>query len=285
MAEFSTCFVGCFSLEAVTAGTAAGTAAILVGQPLDTVKVRSQLGQVALESYNPREVLRLYRGFMAPLVTAGLVNAGMFGVFEACNSIAKSTWYQNDANLPLSVHFVSGFAAGAATSMITCPTSILKVQQQSHSNGLRDCARELVRQQGARGLFRGFGNHLFAEAVGKAVYMNVYELLKRQMDEDYATGKTTKTALKNRMLAGVGAGVSCWSVIYPSDVIRSRMHAQSSTCAIRMTTTEACRQLYKEGGLRAFVRGFGPTVMRAGPVAAVALPVYDLTFQHMKQMF
>lgn len=379
MAEFASSFLACFSSESVLSGTAAGTAAIIVGQPLDTVKVRSQIGQKVLDNYNVRSVLTLYRGFGAPLVTTGLVTAGQFGVFEACNTVAKASYFPDAKLLPLSVHFASGIAAGTMTSLVTCPTSIIKVQQQSQpkanetkfqrftrkvtriplgvlskavkmkvvrasnvhkkykkfktrragaakvasfgftakgysnaKNGprvsklarkvycakaagkikskvqakagpisLKECTQKMVRTQGVRGLYCGFGIHLYAEAVGKAVYMQVYELMKRQLDQDYGSGKTTKIDLSKRVLAGACGGVTCWATIYPADVIRSRMHAQAAN-ASALSTVTVCKQLYAENGIRSFFRGFGATVLRAGPVAAVCLPTYDLMMRYLK---
>ena len=44
----------------------------------------------------------------------------------------------------------------------------------------------------------------------------------------------------------------------------------------------AVRECYAEGGLRAFWRGIGMTLLRAGPVAGVVLPVNDLLLDWLR---
>jgi hypothetical protein len=46
----------------------------------------------------------------------------------------------------------------------------------------------------------------------------------------------------------------------------------------RLSTTEMIRVMHGE---KAFYRGFWLTVLRAGPVAAAVLPVYDLVLEKL----
>ena len=44
-------------------------------------------------------------------------------------------------------------------------------------------------------------------------------------------------------------------------------------------------ECYAEGGLRAFWRGIGMTLLRAGPVAGVVLPVNDVLLDYLRTVF
>ena len=54
----------------------------------------------------------------------------------------------------------------------------------------------------------------------------------------------------------------------------SRMMATSHT-AIKPTFIGTARQIFAQGGYRGFFRGLGPTLLRAFPVNASALWVYE----------
>jgi hypothetical protein len=141
--------------------------------------------------------------------------------------------------------------------------------------------------------------HLWTETFGRAVYFGTYEFLKRRLllwrankdkEEESMTGSydnihsssssssTTTISLPYRMLCAAASGITCWSVIFPMDVIRCQLLAAVPTHA--PTAGQIARSIYQQhGGVRGFYRGFSVTVLRAGPVAAVVLPVYDMALE------
>ena len=52
----------------------------------------------------------------------------------------------------------------------------------------------------------------------------------------------------------------------------------------RTSTREMALRLYRDGGVGRFYRGLGFTVLRAGPVAGVLLPTFDLTLYFLRQL-
>ena len=68
-----------------------------------------------------------------------------------------------------------------------------------------------------------------------------------------------------------------WISIYPLDVLRTRIMSGLTAPPADGSglVATAVRECLKEGGVRAFLRGIGPTLLRAAPVAGVVLPVYD----------
>ena len=127
--------------------------------------------------------------------------------------------------------------------------------------------------------------------------------------------------LHERMMCAAAAGIVCWMVIFPVDSLRSRLYAQATTTtgavsqahgpsshlqpqqqqqqpsgsqATSSSTTSSTsprmssswhmvQRVYREHGLRGFYRGVTITVLRAGPVAAAVLPMYDLTLDYLSQ--
>ena len=79
-----------------------------------------------------------------------------------------------------------------------------------------------------------------------------------------------------------------WVFIFPADVVRSRMYASALQQQRSGTRPEGMWQrtlsIYsEEQGLRPFYRGLGVTVLRAAPVAATVLPIYDAAHTWLSQ--
>ena len=122
--------------------------------------------------------------------------------------------------------------------------------------------------------------------------MYSYELLKRQLAQAKLYNKsatneqqqipnrvsTANLSIPERMICAATSGMICWAFIFPADVIRSKLYAKSLNTQIQPTTMDGiylARQMVKEQGIQSLYRGMGVTVLRAGPVAAAVLPVYD----------
>jgi len=100
--------------------------------------------------------------------------------------------------------------------------------------------------------------------------MMMYEGLKRR-------GSPSPTHAQ-RLIAGAGAGMGSWLVIYPADVLRSRMFAMRPGLG-GMGLAQCARQVYREHGFKGFFKGLSLTMIGAGPIAAVVLPTYDFIFE------
>ena len=204
----------------------------------------------------------------------------------------------------LSNTFIASFTAGATTSVLTSPMIIVKTKQQIQTWGFRRSIKEtylsgLSKQpnilNGIRNFYTGFGFHFFCDSIGRGVYMYSYELLKRQLaqaklynnnsattnEQQQVSNNRVSTAnlsIPERMICAASSGMICWAFIFPADVIRSKLYAKSLNTQIQPTTMDGiylARQMVKEQGIQSLYRGMGVTVLRAGPVAAAVLPVYD----------
>ena len=105
----------------------------------------------------------------------------------------------------------------------------------------------------------------------------------RRSSQASAWGSGSKReSLLLRSCAGALAGMTAWTAIYPVDVLRSRIMSQPAGGG---SALRAARECYAEGGLRAFWRGIGMTLLRAGPVAGVVLPVNDMLLDYLRTVF
>ena len=130
--------------------------------------------------------------------------------------------------------------------------------------------------------------------------MYSYELLKRQLaklkcnNEQQSLSQfsfesmnnnrvsTANLSIPDRMVCAALSGMICWAFIYPADVIRSKVYAKSLNAQTSLTTLDGinlARTMVREQGFKSLYRGMGVTVLRAGPVAASVLPIYDCVLE------
>ncbi|KAG2353299.1 mitochondrial carrier domain-containing protein [Suillus spraguei] len=70
----------------------------------------------------------------------------------------------------------------------------------------------------------------------------------------------------NSVLYGATAGYALWGVIYPIDMIKSRMQTDGFTPSTgqKYTSARDCvRKVWRTEGISAFTRGLGPTLIRS----------------------
>ena len=242
------------------AGCIAGAFGQLVGHPLDTVKVWAQTGS--------KEALRLpfralFRGIAGPIVSAGGVQSVRLGMYETF----RRCWGPSEASTPLPVVGLSSASAGLVVSFILCPLHRVKVAQQLYGGGLYATARQL-RREGS--LYRGLPAVVLFEANG--LYMSAYVQMKRVL-----AGREGELRLWARVVAGASANVLTWAVLFPLDTIRSVQQSTPPGSHHQPPEGLVCsaRRLVASGGWRRLYRGYGFTLLRAGPVAGVILPAFD----------
>ena len=261
-----------------------------------------------------RSLRTLYAGVTGPLLTIGILQSLNFAIYDSVRRemYQRQLQSQNGSNDLIGrgqaddyLHYDNLFnvatasaIAGGVTSVLTSPMIIVKTKQQLMVWGFRKAIRETYSSGGINGLrnfYTGFGFHFFCDIVGRSVYMFSYEYLKRKMaqmkeSKDQTTTTTSMLQYSNngvstnnltipeRMICAATAGMTCWAFIFPADVVRSKLYAKSLSSQKSLTTMDGiqlARNMVKEQGIKSLYRGMGITVLRAGPVAAAVLPVYD----------
>lgn len=236
------------------AGSVAGAVGQIVGFPLDTIKVHVQTGRVP-------DVWNLYRGCRVPVVMSGTLQAFNLGLYETCR---KHLSRETTESTPLLVVSFSAGLSGLCMSPVTTPLVHLKIRQQIYDG---DMARTLVSMHHRRIMFRGFGATVCIECA-RSIYMGLYVGLKRCMSSG------SSVPLKVRMTAAFVANTACCMLVCPLDVVRT-LQLTDPRCAKLTFAQTAARVIENDGVLRLF-KGLSFTVVRAGPVACVVLPLFDI---------
>ncbi|OBZ73825.1 Mitochondrial basic amino acids transporter [Grifola frondosa] len=253
------------------AGTVAGMAALTVGFPFDTVKVRFQDPVIATKyrsTFNAffkimreERVRGLYRGIAAPLMTAAPLNGLLFSSYRFLMKIQLDD--ENSVPTLNQIH-TAGAGTGMISSLINTPVELIKVHQQtllrsSSDLGMRDrdVALHILKQHGIRGLYRGITATALRD-FGYGAYFASYEATLRCWPRP-RDGQIPWSAM---LVAGGVAGVmgSSWGA-GPDNPYRSTLSTIIAS--------------YRAEGLGVFFRGLAPTLIRAIPVNMVTFGTFE----------
>ncbi|PAV88589.1 hypothetical protein WR25_20220 [Diploscapter pachys] len=256
-------------------------AGVLAGHPLDTVKVRlqTQHGNIYRGTWHcfgnivKKEGFRgLYKGLSSPLASLSAINAIVFGVHgSACREF--------DNPDSLKAHFFAGSAAGFTQSIIAAPTERLKLLMQIQTDkahtvytGPIHAARQIIKTQGSRALFRGSLATISRDTPAFGVYFLSYEWMTRKMS---GNGTTESLAGWQLLLAGGGAGMISWLLNYPQDIVKSRFQADDSY----RSYWHCIKSTYAERGIRTFFIGLNSALIRAFPSNAATFFTVEWTYR------
>ena len=261
------------------AGTASGAALVAVGHPLDTLRVRLQttsttLGAAAGDILRAHGLRGLYRGFAPPLLLTGAVNTVLWGcTFSASDALAR-----RGVGTPTSRVVLASIPASFLSSLLVAPMEGLKTRQQTGARApLAELVRRVLREEGVRGLYRGWSAVLGARLFGGNFYFggNAF-FLGRLNDAWLPHGDRPWARTRNTLLAGGLGGVCFWLPALPFDVVKTRLMASGSAYGGAL---ECARALWAEAGPRGFYKGFSAAMLRAFPANAAAFTAFDLTMR------
>lgn len=228
----------------------------------------------------------LFKGMSSPMAGLAAVNAIVFGVYgNILRASSSPTSLQNQ--------FLAGSAAGFVQSFVTSPMEFAKTRMQlqgqsnpkvslpfwqknriAYKNPL-DCLVKTFRSEGLFGIYRGLGCTILRDAPAFGVYFAGYEFLTEKVTD-------SKGNVNTLSLLSVGglAGVMSWVVIYPLDVMKSRLQADGMNGTVKKYKGlwDCMKKSYKTEGLKVFAKGLNSTLIRAFPTNAATFAVFTWVF-------
>ncbi|KAJ3067626.1 carnitine transporter [Podochytrium sp. JEL0797] len=247
------------------------------GYPFDTLKVKLQTSHIpttlrqtftqTLAREGPRG---LYRGITSPLLGVTPMWALSFWSYEIGQRIAIAARPSGQKRGPMTMAEIAfaGCCSSVPTTVIVTPMERLKVILQTQSQnpngvqyrGMWDAVKGVLREGGVAGLYRGTVATLLRDIPGGAVYFVAYEFTYRTLKENNVG------PVPAALVAGGMSGVGMWCAVLPVDVVKSRI--QASKAGTYKGVWDCAAQIWKEGGVRALYKGFGPAMIRAFPANA-----------------
>jgi len=268
-----------------------GVCVVLVGHPLDLVKVRMQTAAKGVQSstfgmlrktFAGEGVRGLYRGVSAPLTAVSPLFAMSFWGYDMGKRTVK--YFDKDSavggeyQFSISQIIVAGGLSALPTTVFMAPSERVKCLLQVQANeiekggkakytGMADCGKQIFAEGGIRSLYRGTMATLARDVPGSMAWFGMYELVKKELmvmqGIDPSTGQLSPLAI---LSAGGFAGVACWAVAIPPDVLKSRL--QTAPPGQYSGMYDVYKHLVKEEGHAALFKGIRPAMIRAFPANA-----------------
>lgn len=279
----------------IGAGFVGGAVQVLIGQPFDLVKVRLQTGQFTsiLDTVKTTLAqeggLAFYKGTLAPLFGVGAcVLLQFYGFHEAKRGLLRLTGGENGEGktLLLPQFYLAGAAAGIVNTPVTAPVEQLRILLQTQRGegggytGPRDAVAKIHAAHGWGGIFRGSGITVLRETQAYGVWFLTYEWLMKHAVASRGISRED-IGIPELMAYGALAGEALWLLLYPLDVVKSRIQSDGFGASSRYhgSVVAVVKDIAATQGVRGFWRGIGPTLMRALPCSAGTFALVELTLR------
>lgn len=162
---------------------------------------------------------------------------------------------------------ISSSTSSSTISSSTSSSSAAAVKPRY--SGPLNCAATLLRSHGIPGLFHGLSSSLLFRTFF-FFWWGSYDIITRLL----ATHTNLSTPAVNFWAGGLSAQVF-WLTSYPSDVVKQRIMTDDLDHRRYRNWVDAVKQVYREGGVARFWRGFLPAFLRAFPANAAALVAFE----------
>ncbi|XP_056425435.1 solute carrier family 25 member 48 [Hyla sarda] len=269
--------MGRVQVEDFLAGYLGGAASVIVGHPLDTVKVRLQAGQAygstfncILTIYRNECVTGFFKGMSFPLASIAVYNSVVFGVFSNAQRYISQYRGTSRRHFPdlIDLTFAS-MLAGCVSVGIGGPVDLVKIKLQMQTqlassgvmslsentklrhhqttyNGPIHCVNCILRKEGLLGMYRGAGAMFLRDIPGYCLYFIPYIYLSEWMKLEHHTMPSALSVL----LSGGIAGAISWGTATPMDVVKSRLQADNLYNRKYRGVRDCIRQSYCNEGIQ-----------------------------------
>ena len=306
-------------------GISAGAGATLVLHPFDLIKTRMQMqvssaadaavpssaSASAVAAAPPssslstaRRVVRaegwqsLWKGLSPNLVGSAAAWGSYFFLYEALKARLAEA---RDGALRPRDFLACACVTGAAVQALTNPIWVVKTRMflderphgaQAARPSLLRALSALWREEGVRGLYRGFLPGLLGVSHG-AVQFATYESVKQRLRQRKAARAASTQpqpqstpppfSPSETVLMAVVAKTAASVSTYPVQVIRTHMQSRAVDPPYA-STWDCVRRVWRAGGLRGFYRGVVVGTVKVIPNACAVFVIYERVAHGLRKM-
>lgn len=243
----------------------------------------------------------MYRGFGTSLMGTIPARALYMSALEITKSNVGNTAVRVGLSEPVAVavaNAAAGLSASMAAQLVWTPVDVISQrlmvqggqsmsQRSTNYSGGIDAFRTIIKTDGLRGLYRGFGMSILTYAPSNALWWASYSMTQRmvwaglgycrkreeQNKESFAPSSKMVIAVQG-LSAAMAGGVSA-IVTTPLDTIKTRLQVLEGKENCRPTINQTVKTLLKEGGWTACYRGLGPRWATMSMSATTMITTYE----------
>lgn len=265
------------------AGSGAGLIVDTSLYPIDTIKSRLQSEAGFLKSGGFKS---LYRG-LQPVLAGSIPSSSVFFItyetlkeqFATINLFEDDAKLKNDRNqVGIRTHsHISHVVAASMGEVAAClarvPTEVVKVRSQTSSSRTNiNIVRDIIREEGPWGLYRGFISTIIRDAPFSAIQFPIWELLKSRHQEKYSTPAGVYwSALYGSISGGTAAFLTT-----PLDVAKTRIMLSNEGDKLASgRIRDALKVVWSESGFTGLFAGVLPRMIWISIGGAIWLGSYE----------
>ncbi|TVY84378.1 Solute carrier family 25 member 38-like protein [Lachnellula suecica] len=261
------------------AGLSSGVLSAVLLQPADLLKTRVQqqaghtslLTTIRTISRSSPSILSFWRGTLPSALRTGFGSAIYFSLLNSLRQhVARSsllgavekhklhkTYSSSLPSLSNLANLTTGAVARASAGFILMPMTVIKVRYESSLYAYRSIAgagRDILRTEGLRGFFSGFGATAIRDAPYAGLYVLFYEQLKKRLSvlstSTEQAGMKGSTSASINFSSGILAAGLATAFTNPFDAIKTRIQLQPREyrnimqAARRMVGNEGVKSLF-----------------------------------------
>ncbi|KIJ69031.1 hypothetical protein HYDPIDRAFT_184954 [Hydnomerulius pinastri MD-312] len=308
--------------KSVVCALSASYISTLAGYPLDSLKSRLQTTKTRISVpklaglvYREEGVIGFYRGLWIPLMTISFVRAASFTIYSDTKEYCRKNNYfsQNKMSDAAFAGGISGALSGSLISFGSAPFELVKVRRQleysiAATKGVQlvkppntlDAVREIFRRNGLSGLYIGFRLHFLRDTAGTALYFFEYDAMRHLLGRQ-RSGEQGPTppwlpipVSLIPFVCGSLAGVTSWALIYPLDVVKTKIQQRALAGTPPRGVFETLRRLVRGpdpkdpkpvlAGVARIYRGLGVSAVRSITTHGLLWTFFDITSHYIDHL-
>ncbi|KAG6331479.1 hypothetical protein ID866_7611 [Astraeus odoratus] len=308
--------------KSVVCALSASYISTFAGYPLDSLKSRLQttktripLPTLAGLVYREEGLVGFYRGFWIPLVTISFVRTASFTIYSDTKEYCRRKNYftGDDMYDAAFAGGIGGVLSGSLISFGSAPFELVKVRRQleysiAATKGIQlvkppktlEAVRDMIRTHGIPGLYLGFRLHFLRDTAGTALYFFEYDALRHLLGRERSgeQGPTPQWLPIPISLipffCGSFAGVTSWALIYPLDVVKTKVQQRALAGTPPRGVWETLRRLVRGpdpndpkpvlAGIARIYRGLGVSAVRSITTHGLLWTVFDITSHYIDHL-
>ena len=158
------------------------------------------------------------------------------------------------------MHGAAGILGGAISMTMFYPLDLLRTRMHTydgHGSTRLNCVKEIVRQEGVRGMYRGVGVAVSAHSVGWGLYLTFFRSAQARMQTWIGQPSTS-----GDFLAACVAAVITATMVTPLNLLKTRAQLhEKKEGQRRRSVIGGLRHIVKTEGWRALFKGVGPQIL------------------------
>jgi len=308
--------------KAVVCAISASYISTFAGYPLDSLKSRLQttktpisVAKLANIVYREEGIPGFYRGLWIPLVTISFVRAASFTIYSGTKEYFRvHKYFERDNVLNVAASgAIGGALAGAMITFGSIPFELVKVRRQleytiAEANGVHlvkppgtmEVVKEIYKNKGIPGLYTGGRLHFTRDTTGTALYFFEYDAMRHLLNRKRSGEQGPTPAWLPipvslvPFVCGSLAGVTSWALIYPLDVVKTKVQQRSLAGHAPRTVYDTFHRLVRGpdpenprpmlAGLARIYRGLGVSALRSVTTHGLLWTFYDISANYIDRL-